>query len=55
MPLGLLQVLIIEGLHPFFDDRVADLCDYKARSAACAVLLSVFCVGMFLMPTAPKG
>jgi phosphoribulokinase len=23
------KVLIIEGLHPFFDDRVAELCDYK--------------------------
>ena len=23
------QVLIIEGLHPFYDDRVAELCDYK--------------------------
>ena len=23
------QVLIIEGLHPFFDERVAELCDYK--------------------------
>ena len=24
-----MQVLIIEGLHPFYDDRVAELCDYK--------------------------
>ena len=24
-----LQILVIEGLHPFFDDRVADLCDFK--------------------------
>lgn len=24
-----MQVLIIEGLHPFFDERVAELCDYK--------------------------
>lgn len=23
------KVLIIEGLHPFFDDRVSELCDYK--------------------------
>lgn len=23
------KVLIIEGLHPFYDQRVADLCDYK--------------------------
>jgi phosphoribulokinase len=23
------QVLIIEGLHPFYDERVAELCDYK--------------------------
>jgi hypothetical protein len=23
------RILIIEGLHPFFDDRVAELCDYK--------------------------
>jgi phosphoribulokinase len=23
------QVLVIEGLHPFFDDRVADLLDFK--------------------------
>jgi len=25
----LVQILVIEGLHPFFDDRVADLCDFK--------------------------
>lgn len=24
-----LQILVIEGLHPFFDDRVADLLDFK--------------------------
>ena len=23
------QVLIIEGLHPFYDERVAELCDFK--------------------------
>lgn len=23
------QILVIEGLHPFYDDRVADLCDFK--------------------------
>ena len=23
------QILVIEGLHPFFDDRVAELCDFK--------------------------
>ena len=23
------KILIIEGLHPFYDQRVADLCDYK--------------------------
>lgn len=23
------KILIIEGLHPFFDERVAELCDYK--------------------------
>lgn len=23
------RVLIIEGLHPFFDDRVSELCDFK--------------------------
>ena len=28
-PLFHLQILVIEGLHPFFDDRVADLCDFK--------------------------
>jgi phosphoribulokinase len=22
------KILIIEGLHPFFDERVAELCDY---------------------------
>ena len=27
--LCLVQILVIEGLHPFFDDRVADLCDFK--------------------------
>lgn len=24
-----LQILVIEGLHPFYDDRVADLLDFK--------------------------
>lgn len=23
------QILVIEGLHPFYDDRVADLLDFK--------------------------
>ena len=25
----LLQILVIEGLHPFFDERVRDLLDFK--------------------------
>ena len=24
-----LQILVVEGLHPFFDERVRDLCDFK--------------------------
>lgn len=23
------KILVIEGLHPFYDERVRDLCDYK--------------------------
>ena len=24
-----IQILVIEGLHPFYDERVRDLCDFK--------------------------